>query len=336
MELSAARRDAPARAAPRWLAAAVLGLGAALPGAALDAAPARRAGVPSQALQQLARYADAGPEYMRTDFAYVAIEEVIGAYEFEFERLSAHGQVSARELARQRRWAAALRVFLDGLYAARDALDAGAPVQILVAPPAPVQVLVGGNGVSLESPRIDAPQRLDDAIVTAYCHHFGCDPALLDPALLDAMHSAPELAPSRAPVGGGWSFGAGHASTYETVDGLGFMFADVRARAAKEQACLQVRAELLHLAAELAAQRRAGRSVDFDALRLESAAAAHEQYVVLTPRGPRLRMSLPALARAPGVVEVAREWLRAQAGGEGYRQLFPRADLLLAGLLGSS
>jgi hypothetical protein len=76
--------------------------------------------------------------------------------------------------------------------------------------------------------------------------------------------------------------------------------------------------------------------VDFDALRLESAAAAHEQYVVLTPRGPRLRMSLPALARAPGVVEVAREWLRAQAGGEGYRQLFPRADLLLAGLLGSS
>jgi hypothetical protein len=331
MELIGARRDAPARAAPRWLAAAVLGLGAALPGATLDAAPARSAGVPSQALQQLARHVDAGAEYMRTDFAYVAIDEVIGAYEFEFERLSARGQVSARELARQRRWAAALRVFLDGLYAARDALDSGAPVQILVAPPASVQVLVGSNGVSLESPRIDAPHRLDDAIVTAYCHHFGCDPALLD-----AMHSAPELAPSRAPVGGGWSFGAGHASTYETVDGLGFMFADVRARAVKEQACLQVREELLHLAAELAAQRRAGRSVEFDALRLEGAAAAHEQYVVVTPRGPRLRMSLPALARAPGVVEVAREWLRAQAEGEGYRQLFPRADLLLAALLAPS
>lgn len=336
MALIGAKRGTLARTAPRWLAAAVLGLGAVLPGAALDAARARSASVQSQALQQLARYADAGPEYMRADFAYVAIDEVIGAYEFEFERLSARGQVSARELARQRRWAAALRGFLDGLYAARDALDSGAPVQILVAPPASVHVLVGGNGVSLESPRIDAPHRLDDAIVTAYCHHFGCDPAMLDPALLDAMQSAPGLASRRAPVGGGWSFGAGHASTYETVDGLGFMFADVRARTAKEQVCLQVREELRRLAAELAAQRRAGRTVEFDALRLEDAGAAHEQYVVVTPRGPRLRMSLPALARAPGVVEVAREWLRAQAEGEGYRQLFPRADLLLAALLAPS
>jgi hypothetical protein len=105
------------------------------------------------------------------------------------------------------------------------------------------------------------------------------------------------------------------------------------ARAAKEQVCLQVREELLRLAAELAAQRRAGRTVEFHALRLENSGAAHEQHVVVTPLGPRLRVSLPALARAPGVVEVARDWLRAQAEGEGYRQLFPRADLLLAGLL---
>lgn len=328
MALIGAKRGTLARTAPRWLAAAVLGLAAALPGASLDAAPAHSASVPSRALQQLARYVDAGPEYMRADFAYVAIDEVIGAYEFEFERLSARGQVSARELASQRRWAAALRAFLDGLYAARDALDSGEPVQILVAPPASVHVLVGGNGFSLESPRIVAPRQLDDAIVSTYCHHFGCDTALLA-----AVQSVPDLAPRRAPARGGWTFGAGHASTYETVDGLGFMFADVRARAAKEQASLQVREELLRLAAALAAQLRAGRTVEFDALRLEDSGAAHEQHVVVTPRGPRLRVSLPALARAPGVVEVAREWLRAQAEGAAYRQLFPRADLLLAGLL---
>lgn len=307
------------RALARWMA--VLGLGAAL----AAAAPSTRAAANAHALQRLAQVVLDGPEYMHADFAYVAIGEVIAAYEFEFERLSAQGQVSARERVRQGRWAASLRGFLDGLYAVRDALEAGEPVWIVVAPPASVQVLVGASGVPLESPRIDKPHLLDDAIVSAYCHGFGCDPELLR-----GVKAAPATTRSAS---GGWSFGAGHGSTFETVDGLGFMFPDVRARAEKEQACRQIREELLRLAAVLAAERRAGHTVDFDLLRLENPGSAHEQHVVVTPVGPRLRMSLPALARAPGVVEVAREWLRAQALGQGYRQLIPRADLLLAGVL---
>jgi len=305
----------------RWLAAAVLALGAAMAGAAPSGRPAANA----PALQRFALYLQEGPEYMRMDFAYVAIGEVIAAYEFEFERLSAHGQVSARELARQRRWAASLRGFVDGLHVVREALEAGEPVRIVVSAPSPVQIVVGRRVVPLESPRIDKPQRLGDAIVAAYCYEFGCDPQWLDGAV-----AAPTIVRGS---GGGWSFAASQGSTYETVDGLGFMFPDLSARALKEQACRQVREELLHLAAELAAQHRAGRTVDFAALRLEQAGSLPEQHVVVTPVGPRLRMSLPTLARAPGVVEVAREWLRAQALGEGYRQLIPRADLLLAGLL---
>ena len=122
-------------------------------------------------------------------------------------------------------------------------------------------------------------------------------------------------------------------STFETPDGLGFMFTDVRRRGAKEAACRKVHAELNRLADALAREQRRGRRVDFEVLSLESPGRGDNQRIVTSRGGARMRIDLPALARAPAVVEVAREWLRARAQGRDHRQLFPRSDLLLAGLL---
>jgi hypothetical protein len=129
---------------------------------------------------------------------------------------------------------------------------------------------------------------------------------------------------------GGWSFRDGHGSTYETVDGLGFMFSDVRHRGVKETACRQVRDDLLRLVEALAAWRR---PVDFDLMRLEVAPGGRAARVILTRQGASLSVELPALSRAPGVLEVARDWVHARVSGREYHQLFPRAELLLAGLL---
>ena len=50
------------------------------------------------------------------------------------------GQVSRGEIAKQTRWGSALTRFLDELYIARDGLDAVMPVELLVSPPAAVQM----------------------------------------------------------------------------------------------------------------------------------------------------------------------------------------------------
>ena len=68
-------------------------------------------------------------------------------------------------------------------------------------------------------------------------------------------------------------------------------------------------------------------------LALVSPGAGDDERVVLSRDGARLRMDLPALSRAPAVVEIAREWLRARVLGRSHRQLFPRSERLLAGLL---
>jgi hypothetical protein len=206
----------------------------------------------------------------------------------------------------------------------RDELDAGAPVELVISPPASVQLLVGDSLVAVSSPRIDKPQLLAQQIVQVYCDSFACDPDLLDP---------PVPAVANRVNRGGWSFAAGQGSTYETTDGLAFMFADVRGRSRKEQVCLQVSEELNLLSAALARARLHGRVVNMQALRISSSGRGDDQIVVLSTSGGTLRLHLPALSDAPGVVEVAREWIAARSNGKAYRQRFPRAELLLARLL---
>ena len=275
-------------------------------------------------LSRLARTLEAEPEAVRADFAAVALSEMITAYELEFGNLSVPGQVSRAEIAKQARWARALQQYLDELYAARDELDAGAAVELLVSPPAALQLMIGDRLIAVGSPRIDQPQLLTQLIVQVYCDSFVCAPDLLEP---------PSPMVARSGERGGWSFVAGQGSTYETADGLGFMFADVRERSRKEQVCLQVGEELRRLAKAVAGARRRGIKVDMQALRITSSGRGDDQLVVLSKSGDTLRLQLPALSDAPGVVAVARGWIAARSAGEAYRQRFPRAELLLSELL---
>lgn len=300
------------------VAALLLAAAVPLPGRAAAATAPADGG----ALGRLAVVLQHESQPLRVGFATLVLDEVIMAYELEFERLSEPGQVSRREYAKQSRWAGALARFLDELYTAREELDNGALVEILVQPPAAVQLLVGERVVPVSAPRIDDPEALQTSIAALFCDAFACGPDILDPPR-----------PASSTSGDGWSFGDGFGSTYQTADGLGFMFSDVRQRARKEQACRQVRDDLLRLVEALTVRRDAGAAVDFDVLRLENASAGTAPRVVLSRSGASLNLLLPALARVPGVLEVARGWVQARVEGRAHRQLFPRADILLAGLL---
>ena len=111
------------------------------------------------------------------------------------------------------------------------------------------------------------------------------------------------------------------------------MFADVRGRRRKEQISLRVNEELNRLSKALATARRQGRVVDMHALQIHSSGSGGDQIVVLTDLGNSLRLYLPTLADAPGVVDIARSWIAARSEGRAYRQHFPQAEILLSNLL---
>jgi hypothetical protein len=284
----------------------------------------RSLNVSPDVLLRLANSLQSASDEVRADFGSVALSEMITVYELEFDKLSVAGQVSHREMARQARWAAALQDFLDGLYAARDELDAGALVEVFVSPPVTVQLSIGERLLAVSSPRIDNPQALSQQIVQVYCDSFVCDPDVIDP---------PQPKPVIPAARGGWSFAAGKASTFETDDGLGFMFADVRRRARKEQVCIQIYEELQRLSTALADARRRGLAVDMKVLQVRASGHGDDQRVLISTTGQSLRLYLPLLVQVPGIVEIARHWIAARSLGDSYQQLFPRADLLLAGLI---
>ena len=276
------------------------------------------------ALSGLASTLEAAPEAVRADFASIALSEMIATYEHVLETPDAPASGTREAMAKQARWSGAVQGFLDDLYVARDELDAGAPVDLLISPPGSVYLKVGHRLIAVGSPRLDEPQLLEQQIVRVYCDLFACAPELVEP---------PAPLPVNPAGSGVWSFAAGQRSTYETIGGLGFMFADLHGRSRKEKVCLQVGEELERLSRALARARERGRAVDMHALRVEATAHADEQLVVYSASGETVRVHLPALVDAPALVTAARAWIAARSEGKSYSQRFPRAESLLARLL---
>jgi hypothetical protein len=291
--------------------------------APLQACAQQAAGMLSRLVNSLQHESQA----VHADFAAVALGELITAYELELDQLNAPGQVSRGEIAKQARWGSALTRFLDDLYAARDELDAGMQVELVVSPPAAVQILVGERLVAISSPRLDSPQPIGERVAEVYCDLFACLPEVFD---------SPDEATQQVVKRGGWSFVAGQGSTYETADGLGFMFSDVRNRVRKEQICLRIAEELERLSNILAQARRQGRKVDMSAFVVETSGRGDDQRVRLSTSGDSLRARLPTIAQTPDLVEVARAWIAARSDGRAFSQRFPRAERLMARLLATN
>ncbi|MFT5447895.1 MAG: hypothetical protein ACI9DC_003074 [Gammaproteobacteria bacterium] len=279
---------------------------------------------PSGMLSRLVSSLESESQAVHADFAAVALGEMITAYELELDQLSEPGQVSRGEIAKQIRWGRALGQFLDDLYAAREELDAGAGVELLVSPPASVQILVGERLVAISSLRLDSPQSIEQRVAQVYCDLFACLPEVFD---------TPDAVAEPLAKRGGWSFVAGQGSTYETADGLGFMFTDVRNRMRKEQICLRIAEELDRLSKTLAQARRQGRKVDLQTFLVESSGRGDDQRVRLSTSGESVRVRLPTIVQTPDLLEVARVWVAARSEGKDFSQRFPRAERLMATFL---
>lgn len=279
---------------------------------------------PPGMLSRLVSSLESEPQAVHADFAAVALGEMITAYELELDQLSEPGQVSRGEMAKQARWGRALGQLLDELYAARDELDAGIHVELLVSPPAAVQILLGERLIAVSSLRLDGPQSMEQRVVQVYCDLFACLPEVFE---------IPDAVIESLAKRGGWSFAAGQGSTYQTADGLGFMFSDVRNRIRKEQICLRIAEELNRLSQILAQARRQGREVDMQTFVIETSGRGDDQRVRLSKSGDTVRVRLPTIVQTPDLVEAARGWVAARIDGKDFSQRFPRAERLMANLL---
>jgi|GEM_PF-4823813 len=311
-------RSLIAQLAGLLLIATVTGL--AVPGASAVQPPQTR----SSKLKRLGYFLQSESREVRLQFAIIALDTMIAAYTAELEKLNTPGRHSLRQAHKRRRWATAVNQYLDYLYAFEEVIKQAPKVDIIADQPGPVQLLSGEFVLPISSPRIARPEQLENTIIESFCEDYPCDPLALE----DPKEQPP------APVGrSGWSFRAGYGSTYQTVDGLNFMFSNVRNKARKEQISLRISEQLRQLGDTLRRARRRGRIIDWQFLHITSRANGDDQRLLLSAQSPALRLALPDLALAPGVLDIAKPWLKARLDHQYIEQFFPGADLLFAKLI---
>ncbi|MGI9333901.1 MAG: hypothetical protein ACR2RL_12195 [Gammaproteobacteria bacterium] len=281
----------------------------------------------SSAFLQIARAAMQGDELARVDFARVAVAEMAREHDETLSRVRSKGGRTRKDRSRHARWLANMWPFVDGLYALIDAIDFGAAVDVVVLAEGTVQIVVDDRNLIVSALDINQPEVLEARIVSEFCVLYYCE--------FSAYGLAQDLERVYDPVGseGRWSFARGFASTFETHDGLRFMFTDVKNKPVKEQACLTVARELRMVAEQIGYATSSGYQVDWRYVHVRTDPATAEQHVVINKAGDFIPLDLPGLSVAQGALSSALPWIKSRLRGEEHTQSFPGADALLRRLL---
>ena len=265
----------------------------------------------------------ASPE-ARTDFAWIALDEMFIAYDRELIELGA--RLGDPPMAHpDARWMQATRDYAKGLRTIADAMTPQTPVDIRVEVPGLLLLYVDGAVVEVSGPRIAEPDFMGKRIVERYCEIRECDlaTALQEPAEVRGPVTVKAI----------WSFSSGRGPVCLTNIGLEFQFNDIRDIAHKRSACVQVAEQLREFSQGLKRAADTGVFIDWEVMTIVSLGAGKPERVLLNRSGQYLLLSLPSLGSSNMLQQIALPWVRARVLGQPHFQSFPHADRLLAALL---
>lgn len=275
------------------------------------------------AVPTLVRALESAEYGQRVDFARVAVDELILAYEQVLDQRS----MAAPSLGGKtdlRRWRAATGEFLDQLYRVRQRLEEGEDVQLLLGPDGTAVMYVGRQPVLINGPGADDAEPLQRNVALRFCAIHECDALVRVNA-----HAGSEQQPGRTMDAAHWSFVQDRRPSFVLGHGLRFVYADVRDRARKEQVSRQLAAELQQVAGALRAAMWSGTEIQWAQLRLAARRGGQLERLVLNRGGGGLSVSAPLLARSQALWREALPWLQAQVAGRDYELVLWRADRLL-------
>jgi len=333
-----------ARALPQWLPAPwliALGLLTLLPLAAARAEP-------TPAYAALVAQVTSGSDADRRTFARVALEQMASSYETEL----------ARAGGADGRWRRYMQQEAERLRDRAARIDDTLRIALAQDGPDGVRLIIDGENVIIASPRLDAPERLEAAIVAEACLYLPCqtgDPARaiaaspdgfpggtppgsadvvrepFGPADEPAARTWPRLAVSATTLpSGAWYRLEGGGATYRSANGLNFQFREPAARQeALAALCERIAADFERLAAALAHAESQRWPLAWEFLRLGPALEG-EQSVIINPLGDAFLLPLAEPAILDRLLPAAQAWLLRRARGETSQQYFPEADRLLS------
>jgi hypothetical protein len=280
-----------------------------------------------------------GNEADRRTFARVALEQMAADYDAE----------ATRGHKADARWRNYLQQEAAVLRSRAARIDEARQITLALDGPDGVRLIIDSENVIISSPRLDAADRLEAAIVAEACLYIPCAAPL--PADADPRVASPDpegqreaFGPADAPAErtwprlavqgtelptGRWFQLEGGAATYRTANGLNFQFKQPGARqAALAALCERIGQDMEGLAAALAHAGAQRWPLVWEYLRLGPVLDG-EQSVVINPLGDAFLLPMQEAAIVGRLLPASQGWLQRRAAGEGSQQYFPEADRLL-------
>lgn len=295
--------------------------------ALLLATPPCAALSPEQSLAQAAAELSRAAPATRAAFVAAAVAEIAAAHATV---LKAPGK--GKNAAQIAPWQRAARAYVSRLHAAAAAARDGAPVRLVVELDQTLRVVVGSRPARqfmVAAPRPDDQPRLERAILKRLCATPGCGGSLPDKTMprlaavegppVDTLRLTPPAPLPRAlpavPFKAEPPAPRLVASLSPGDDGLACAEDEVRHRTLHARACAALLGDARALLRALHAAARRGVVIDWGMPATPRSDGA-QQVLAVNARGDVLRLPLPSLVQAPGLLVDILPWARARLYGQ--------------------
>jgi hypothetical protein len=242
------------------------------------------------------------PERMST-LARIALDEMMRVYDAELDRVESELRDNPEGKAERYTWYRGALQTRNDLGRLRQSLTESTVIDVIAEAGGNTRLMVGGESVMIDSPRLDAKFELEELIAEQVCEAFDC-----------SQSSSERQAPPgrQTPSSGNWSFSDRHAPTYDYSSGVQCTFQDNMHLQLKKQTCERMLAELNLLLDGLNDIHERGEFIDWQGLKILPSGGGASHRVVVDRQGDYLELPLPGLYRLDASLGRIRDWLRAR------------------------
>lgn len=247
---------------------------------------------------------------VRFDFAALAVEALVSAYEGEVAAVIGQRPRTSAEQVRLATWRRATESFLGELRVAQASLHVATDVTVQMDRHGQIVILIDGRPFWITWPRVNTQAALEGTLAREFCRRHSCS------ASATATSMVADTWPT---VGGSWVLAQGRSPAWQSDDGVRCEFPDLRERAARESVCAAVVLDLRALAGVIEAAVTLGAAVQWNAVMLDSDVGSARQRIRVNEQGEFVEVSVPALANSGIDWQAAGHWLRLRILGGGGR-----------------
>ncbi|WP_029132110.1 hypothetical protein [Sedimenticola selenatireducens] len=244
----------------------------------------------------------------RFDFATIALNELINAYDTSYQESAQEQHDKPKAQLKLARWRRESKIFVDQLKSQFAGISDQSHIEIQADQSGAIILFIDNTPVVISGPEIGKAGQMEQRIIDRFCKLHDCT----------RYHNTPPspLTSEVRKVRGGWHIQNRQGATYETDDGLIFVFRTLENRAEKQARCEAIAHDLRMLVAALQNAQRAGYAIDWTLLTVATLHDGTTEHIAINSAGDYLNMDLSFFGSHRRLNQPFLGWAEKRAAGK--------------------